>query len=186
MNERYELSIERIRDIVKENTVPVLYREYFQTVARFILEIDTIKKRLQEKPNCTLEEWEKENKSIYRDVTDNAYETSYANPAYAVAKFGEEIGRLLCFLYAEIRSEIPYVYEKRLEYLTICNELFIEIYNCFEGVETPDYEELHSIVYWYASDYCDVFVADRIEEQLNPKYSFATDIIMQSDLSDLR
>lgn len=186
MNERYELTIERIRGIVKEETVPVLYREYFQCVAEFILEIDAIRKRLQEKPNCTLEEWEQENTSIYRDITDSAYETSYANPTYAVLKFGEQIGRLLCFLYAEIRSEIPYVYEKRLEYLTICNELFVEIYNCFEGVEAPDYEELRSIVYWYASDYCDVFVADRVEEQLNPQYSFATDIIMQSDLMDLR
>ena len=86
-------------------------------------------------------------------------------PLLRKLKFGQQIGRLLCFLYAEIRSEIPYVYEKRLEYLTICNELFIEVYNCFEGVEVPDYEELRSIVYWYASDYCDVFVADRVEEQ---------------------
>ena len=48
MNERYELTIERIRGIVKEETVPVLYREYFQCVAEFILEIDAIRKRLQE------------------------------------------------------------------------------------------------------------------------------------------
>ena len=64
MNERYELTIERIRGIVKEETVPVLYREYFQCVAEFILEIDAIRKRLQDKPRCTLEEWQEENKSI--------------------------------------------------------------------------------------------------------------------------
>ena len=51
---------------------------------------------------------------------------------------------------------------------------------------TPDYKELKEIVYWYASDYCDVFVADRIEEQLNPECSFAADIVTKSNLNDLR
>jgi leucyl aminopeptidase (aminopeptidase T) len=64
--------------------------------------------------------------------------------------------------------------------------LFIEIYNCFESEEVPSYKELKEIIYWYASDYSDVFVADRIEEQLSPNCSFATDIVMNSDLSDLR
>ena len=43
MNERYELAIERIRSIVHEDTVASLYRDYFQKVAGFILEIDVIK-----------------------------------------------------------------------------------------------------------------------------------------------
>ena len=188
MNERYELAIERIRSIVHEDTVAPLYRDYFQKVAEFILEIDAIKNRLKKKLNaeCTLEELRSENENIYRDVTGEMYEESFANPAYAVRLFGKNFGQLLSFLYTEIRGEIPYVYEKRTEYLAICNELFIEIYNCFEGVEIPDYKELKSIVYWYASDYCDVFLADRIEEQLNPDVAFATDIIVNSDLTDLR
>ena len=187
MNERYELTIERIRAIVTEDTVNEKYRDYFQSVANFILEIDAIKNRLETKPNdiCTLEELKNENASIYRDVLSENYEMSFANPSYATAKMGEEIGQILSFLYAEIRSEIPYVYEKRLEYLTICNELFIEVYNCFEGVEEPDIEELKSIIYWYASDYCDVFMTDRIEEQVNPECRFATNIIMSSNLEDL-
>ena len=188
MRERYELTIERIRSIAKEKTVSASYRDYFQKVATFILEIEEIRKRLQKKPNksCTLKELQKENAHIYRDVMEENYEESYANPSYAVAQMGENLGRMLSFLYAEIRSEIPHVYEGRLEYLTICNELFIEVYNCFEGVETPDEKELKSIIYWYASDYCDVFVSERVKEQLDPECSFATDIIMQSDLTDLR
>ena len=186
MNERYELTIERIRSIADEETVAEVYRDYFQSVARFILDIYEIRERLFNQAECTLEELKQENERIYSDVTGANYDVSYANPAYAVAKFGEDIGRLLSLLYTEIRSEIPFVYEGKLECLTICNELFIEIYNCFEGVETPDYKELQNIVYWYASDYCDVFVADRVAEQLNPECSFATDIIMNSDLKDLR
>ena len=188
IRERYDLTIERIQSIVKEETVAPVYRSYFQLTAKFILEIDGILRRILTKPmeKCTLEELQKENTNIYSDIIGENYETSYANPSYAVMKLGEEMGRLLSFLYTEIRGEIAYAYEKRLLYLTICNELFIEIYNCFEGEETPNYKELKDILYWYASDYSDVFVADRLEEQLNPDCSFATDIIMNSDLSDLR
>ena len=187
MNERYELAIERIRAIVIEDTVNDKYRNYFQDVANFILDIDAIKERLETKPNvdCTLEELKNENENIYKDVLSENYEMSFANPSYAATKMGTEVGQILSFLYAEIRSEIPYVYEQRLEYLTICNELFIEVYNCFEGVKEPDIEELRSIIYWYASDYCDVFLTDRIEEQVSPECSFATDIVMNSNLNDL-
>ena len=186
--ERYMLSIERIRRITEEETTEVLYRDYFRKVSEFILKINEIRERMQDKPfeQCTLDELKKENESIYADVVGDQYDTSYANPAYAVSLFGEEIGQLLSFLYTELRGEIAYMYEQQVEYLAICNELFIEIYNCFEGTLTPDYKELKEIVYWYASDYCDVFVADRIEEQLNPECSFAADIVTKSNLNDLR
>lgn len=186
--ERYMLSIERIRRITEEETTEVLYRDYFRKVSEFILKINEIRERMQDKPfeQCTLDELKRENESIYADVVGDQYDTSYANPAYAVSLFGEEIGQLLSFLYTELRGEIAYVYERQVEYLAICNELFIEIYNCFEGTLTPDYKELKEIVYWYASDYCDVFVADRIEEQLNPECSFAADIVTKSNLNDLR
>lgn len=186
--ERYMLSIERIRRITEEETTEVLYRDYFRKVSEFILKINEIRERMQDKPfeQCTLDELKRENESIYADVVGDQYDTSYANPAYAVSLFGEEIGQLLSFLYTELRGEIAYVYEQQVEYLAICNELFIEIYNCFEGTLTPDYKELKEIVYWYASDYCDVFVADRIEEQLNPECSFAADTVTKSNLNDLR
>ncbi len=186
--ERYGLTMERIQRIVTEKTVALPYRSYFQMVAKFILQIDKIAKRIETKPfeKCTTLELHKENADIYQDVIGDNYEISYANPTYATAQLGKEIGQILSFLYSEIRGEIAYVYEKKTEYLAICNELFIEIYNCFECEEEPNIKELKEIIYWYASDYCDVFVADRLEEQLNPKCSFAADIIMNSDLTDLR
>lgn len=186
--ERYMLSIERIRRITEEETTEVLYRDYFRKVSEFILKINEIRERMRDKPfeQCTLDELKRENESIYADIVGDQYDTSYANPAYAVSLFGEEIGQFLSFLYTELRGEIAYVYEQQVEYLAICNELFIEIYNCFEGTLTPDYKELKEIVYWYASDYSDVFVADRIEEQLNPECSFAADIVTKSNLNDLR
>ena len=127
--ERYMLSIERIRRITEEETTEVLYRDYFRKVSEFILTINEILERIQNKPfaQCTVEELKEENQQIYADILGDQYETSYANPAYAVSVLGEEIGQLFSFLYTEIRGEIAYVYECRVEYLAICNELFIEI-----------------------------------------------------------
>ena len=76
------------------------------------------------------------------------------------------------------------MYEQKIEYLDILFELFVEIYNQFE--EGPVVKNVQDTIYWYASDYCDVFVADRILEQVDASRSFATDIIRKSDLTDLR
>ena len=78
------------------------------------------------------------------------------------------------------------MFEGKTEYLDILLELFLEIYGQFEEEEIPKEEQIKEIIYWYASDYCDVFVADRIREQIDPDCSFALNIICSSDLSDLR
>ena len=59
------------------------------------------------------------------------------------------------------------MFEGKTEYLDILLELFLEIYGQFEEEEIPKEEQIKEIIYWYASDYCDVFVADRIREQID-------------------
>ena len=186
IRERYDLTIDRIGRICMEKTVGEQFREYFQKTAEFILEIERIRKLIETGmwKQLSAEGKREENRKLYEDILPEQYAASYANPAYAVQKLGEEYGRILSFLYTEIRGEIIYAFEQKDLYLTICNELFIEIYNCFESVEQPAYEEIKEIVYWYASDYADVFVADRVREQIDPSLDFATTIIMQEDLSD--
>lgn len=186
IRERYDLTIDRIGRICMEKTVGQQFREYFQKTAEFILEIERIRKLIETGmwKRLSAEEKREENRKLYEDILPEQYAASYANPAYAVQKLGEEYGRILSFLYTEIRGEIIYAFEQKDLYLTICNELFIEIYNCFESAEQPAYEEIKEIVYWYASDYADVFVADRVREQIDPSLDFATTIIMQADLSD--
>ena len=186
IRERYELTIERIGRICTEETAGERFQEFFRTTSEFILGIDRIRQMVEEGTwkNLSVEEKEAENVKLYEDVLPENYESSYANPAYAVQMLGEEYGRLLSFLYTELRGEIVYAFEQKDLYLTVCNELFIEIYNCFEAEEAPSYDELKEIVYWYASDYADVFVADRIQEQIDPSLDFAKKIVMESDLSD--
>ena len=189
MEERYYLTLERIMKITEENTVKEPYQSYFRHVAEFLLRIHDIKdsRHTSARASMTKERLEEEMQMLYYDVLPQNYETSYANPEYAVRELGEELGAFLSALYTELRGDIGYVYEERYDYIVIGNELFIEIYNKFEEEETPSPESLKEIFYWYASDYCDVYAADRVVEQIDPEaYDFAVKRIMESDLTDLR
>lgn len=188
MEERYNLAVDRIGDIKEERTVDVKFRDYFVKVAEFIHLIDGTKKKIENHTfdGMQIEELAAWNKKLYSDILPEHYRESYANPDYAVAQLGEAYGSTLSVLYAEIRAAIVYVYEKKTEYLDILFELFIEVYNQFEEEEMPEPHVLKEILYWYASDYCDVFVADRIHEQVDATQSFAADLILGSDLADLR
>ena len=112
---RYELAIERIENIKGENTVSEKYRDYFRTLADFALLVDKLKEKIEngEYYKFSIEELECWNTHLYDDVLGEHYKTSYANPAFATEKFGIEYGRLLSFLYTELRGVIPYAFEKK-------------------------------------------------------------------------
>lgn len=187
IRERYVLSMERIRAMKEETAVSAPFYDYFQRTADFILEAadfaETIRLgRLEER---TLSELQEQNRRLYADIEGEAYKSSYANPAYAARLLGEEYGQILSFLYTEIRGMAAWAAEQRYEDLTMAAELFIEIYNGFEE-GLPSVKSLRQTIYWYVSDYCDVFIPQRIREQLDPSLSFARDIICGADLSDPR
>ena len=191
--QRHELAVGRLRGIVSEETVSERYRMYFQDVSLFLLELENVRRKVEsgEWDRYSTGEMHSLNEILYSDITEDRYGRSYANPAFAAENFGVEMGRLLSLLYAEMRSGIPYAFENRKDYLTILNELFIEVYNCFEQTfeerEEPQAKAIRDALYWYASDYCDVFLADRVMEQIDPGMtSFAADIIEHADLENDR
>ncbi len=187
IEERYGLAVERIREMKKEQTAKEPFTDYFHKMAEFILMIDEVRDKLAQGTywDRSREELAEENRRLYGDILPGAYEKSYANPSFAVRVLGDEYGQLLSFLYAELRGSIAYVFERRTEYLDILFELLIEIYNQFEEEARPYLGRIRDSIYWYASDYCDVFVADRIREQIDPEESFAADIIMKESLDNL-
>lgn len=187
VEERHELALERIGQFAGEETVEEPYRDYFRRTAEFILMIEEVfvMQKRGELEKLDLKAMEALNHRLYEDVLPGQYGESYANPAYAVARLGQDLGQYLSFLYTEIRGMIVYAFESRLADMTILEEVFIEAYNLFEG-ETPELKELKEILYYFVSDYCDVMLTYRVRETLDPSLDFAKSIIMDSDLSDLR
>lgn len=192
--ERYDLAMERIAGMVEElapgvdkAAVKEPYRGYFLQMARFVGQIEELA-RLQMRDELevlSLTELQKRNHDLYEDILPEQYENSYANPAWAVSQLGEEFGALLSAFYAQLREAIIFAYECRLTDITILCETLISIYCAFED-GMPSKKSIQDILYWFHSDYTDVTLTYRIREQLDPELSFAKDIILESDLSDLR
>lgn len=191
IKERYELMTERISMIPEEHAVPDVYQGYFSFVAHFIMLLDKVLKLTADGQIEKLSEEELEalNEELYVDITHENYVNSYCNPDYAVEKLAGEnpseqgIAQILSFLYYEIRGLIACAFEGRIVNITLFAELFMEIYSMFTfGVSEI---ELRNIIYSFEHDYAEYFMTCRIREQLDPVLSFATDIIMNSDLQDL-
>ncbi|MGN0290336.1 MAG: aminopeptidase [Lachnospiraceae bacterium] len=184
--ERHDLVMERIVQIEKEESVPKKYRDYFVKTAEFLRKIDETLKMAEDGSLDTepLEEAKKRNEGFYQDILEENYETSYANPAYAVSQLGEEFGGILSFLYTDLRACIGYAYEGRKEWITIFSELFVEIYGIFETDGEIDKKEVEQTIYWFYHDYSEIFVERNVAEMVDPSLEFFTKIVMESDLSD--
>lgn len=187
MKERYLLMKERIAQIQTEESVKQPYLDYFRKVAVFVAKLQETFElaELGKLSEESLEAAKERNRYFYQDILEENYETSYANPEYAVEKLGEEFGGILSFLYAELRGCIGYAYEKRLEELTIFCELFVEIYGVFVE-EQPDKREVEQTIYWFFHDYSEIFVERNVKEMIDPQLDFFADIVMNSDLSNPR
>ncbi len=196
LQERLELALLRIREIPGEDfqgAELLPWKEYFTTVAKFLLLIEDTRQFLEQgkQATATRKELQQRNRALYEDILPENYENSFANPAYAVKMLGEEFGVLVSFLYTEMRSLIGFTYEGRLDELVIRMELFSEVYAAFvyeqqENHKLPTYAAIREILYWFVSDYADVAAEERVREKVCPENNFAAAILRTADFMDLR
>ena len=203
LEERYALSMERIRQIETDGTVSAPFADFFERTAAFIVRMDDIRQQLSKEQGQFFEAPAKEqgqkkeegpsltelaarNREMYEDILPENYGSSYANPAFAVSALGEELGRGLSSLAFQMRSVIGYFYDGFTEAALIHLELFLEVYNRFEISPLPDGRELQRMLQMFACDSCDVLTALRVRQSVDPDAGIARRIVMESDLSDLR
>ena len=183
LKERYDLAKDRIVEICTETTVKPDFLDFFQNMAAFLEKTAVILERDEEK--FSIEELQKENTELYKELFPQNYTHCYGNPAYAEEKLGE-YGRAFTFLYAELRGAIAYAYEKKIWDYTVTAELFLEVYAAFENGELPSVKNVEDMLRSYVNDYCQDMMEQRIAEAVDPQLDFAVRIVMDSDLSDLR
>lgn len=188
IKERYDIAIERIKEIITEDTVEEKFLPYFVAAAQFILKIDNLLGLIESKKieKLTLEQLTALNKDLYEDETEIVYGKCFANPKFAVEKLGEEYGQLLCYVFTANRNMISNAFQGKLEEITLRMELLIEIYNQFEDRENLTKKSIHDMIYSFEKDNSEIFMTNRIDEIINPENDFAVKIVMESDLEDLR
>ncbi len=184
--ERWQLASERIKEIAKAPEVEGALGVYFQKTADFLLLAqkawDQVKSGALKR--ASLEELKEWNQILYADLIGDAYEKSFANPAYAVRELTKDYGQLLSFVYTELRGMIVYAYEQRQEEMLLYMELFLQLHSAFTADELPKKEQLWQDVYWFISDNSDIIVTRRVREQVDSSLSFLRDIIMEADLGN--
>ena len=186
--ERYEIATSRIREMINEDTVSEPFKSFFCKASEFICKIDDLNSIIKsgEINDFSLDRLKELNKSLFEEIYSENYEESFANPEYAVKTLGEEYGKILCYIYTKNRGMIRNVYMGRLEEVVLQMELFTQIYNYFEDVEQLEYDNVYETVYSYEKDNTEIFTDLMIEDRINPDNKFAVDIVMNSDLNDLR
>ncbi len=193
--ERYELSTNRIGEIVNEELLSEPYLEYFQKTSAFLVGLVKIYELKSKNELCklTTEEAAGLNRELYEDIIGGNYEKSYANPEYCFGISSDngcnpKVWSYLCFIYAELRALIPYAYEGRADILVPFFELFIEVYCIFMNFPSDAAleEELKEAIYWFERDSLDFLVRDEVTRKLDPDRDFAVRIIKEADLLDTR
>ena len=192
MEERFELAAERVKQVSREHETAEPFRSFFAETADYVAVMIEEYRWIAGGGlrRADLQELERHNEICHIDLLGRNYETSWANPAWAVKQLGEKFGQLLCAVSAELHSLTAFVYEQDLEALTIRIELFLEIYCAFvdaaQEKAEPDYEQIREIFYWFASDYAELTAEHAVAGSVDWEKDFAKKIVMESDISDIR
>lgn len=212
LEERMELVMGRIAEIANGASETGIYASYFKTVANYLLLLYEVieytkENKIDKMPIAQAKEL---NYRLFEDIFEKAYQTSYANPTYAVKKLGKESGQLLGALYYKIRGCRLSAFEGSMEFTCIYAELFVEVFSYFKEAcvykEVTEADSEHSFysridgkdvcsdkvelylvkdaIYSFMHDYTEVFDDDHIARLVNPDYDYHYDILMDGDLSN--
>ena len=107
LEERYQLAVERIREIPGELSGGQILKDnwaaYFLKLSGWIIKADDFRTwmKTHDWKERNLEEWKEFYKEIYEPVM-GGYDRGFADPDYCVRCFGKEYGPLLSFLASEV------------------------------------------------------------------------------------
>lgn len=174
IEERYKLAMERIRGFAGEDMG--IYTDYVRQTAHLF-------ELMAEKISGTASDLIALNGQLYQDVAGDAYETSYANPAYAVKQFGRRTGQYLCWFHTRCRDAIIPAFEKEIDEVTIRMELFLQAVSVLTTEEETD-RCLKETMYYFVHDYDEEFMEKNIRQMLCPDQTLVYDLVMNSDLQD--
>ena len=174
VEERFRLCMERICGLASEDMG--IYTDYIHQSAGLF-------RRMAELFEETAPDYARLNRQFYQDVKGSAYDTSYANPAYAVKRFGEKTGQYLCWFYTKCREAIIPAYEKEFYEVTIRMELFLQAVTVLQTEEDTE-RCLKETMYYFVHDYDEERMETNIRRMLCPEKSLVYDIVMNSDLKD--
>ncbi len=145
----YKAALGQVESMVVETEGKDGYGDYFYKLGEFILMVAGHEEAISQPDFYTEQPFEvlKElNKGLYEDILPDNYDSSYGNPAYAVAKFGKEIGQVLTALYGFVRDLVPSAYEHKLFDMAHTIELVNKCYTYVKDAENVQVDTLIAFI----------------------------------------
>lgn len=163
--ERFELVRERIRLIPLEKEIEEPYGTYFKTMSIFI---DQMAQLYECCANGTYHMCSLREKERWSFLCAKGEQKKYEKEEIAKQLLGEEFGAIFSFLTREWKALYTYAIQQNLYCFMIYMELYMELYTIFEDSakeqERVPYKRVKEALYWFFSDYSDVFIPMRIKE----------------------
>lgn len=178
----------KLKGISEKNTLGnEALNNFFSHTANKIQDLYNLKETLTKEyfETKSLEELKALNAELFAEVMPQAYVNSYANPSYAVKVLGEGVGQALSYLYSKVRASIREAFKGDLKGLNLTTEMFLKLYDELSSKEESEEIIQATIKSVLMQNIKEVVKATSFKYHLKNE-AFYTDIIFNSDLSDLR
>lgn len=158
--------------------------EYINGLEKLVTKYSALEKEINEQyfENRSFEELKRENHEMYKELLGEAYENSFANPAYTGNIFGDELGKLLSAIYSDYRNLIAFAFHHETHKIELYNALFVEIKEAYE-TNKFNYEEIKNIYVGFNKKNREIVVNSAYENNYT-KYAKTHQIISDIDLSN--
>ncbi len=179
--------ITKIKTIINATNSEISTHDFVKQVGEKIIKFTDLEKELSHQYflDRSIEELKEDNFKMYEELVGDNYETSYANPEYAVKTFGKELGQLLSAIYSNYRAFIKYAFEHNTSAIERYSKLFIEISTVLSNEEKP-YELVLKLYREFKIEYANLDAKEGIKNVMDPKSCFANLVIPRQDLNDLK
>jgi len=163
------------------------YRNFFARTGEFILRMAKLEKELDSRyfARKSLEELKRENQVFFNELLKKNYKRSYANPTYCVEVFGNEYGQLISYFYLIFRKYIRFAFEHRIYKMYEYNKLFADTFNYIRKRKL-DYKALKKIIVGPPKKDKTKDIVIDLKQKFDKEFRFLKDIVMKSNLKDLR
>lgn len=185
---KYNETIKAIKALYEEiKECEGTFKPVLQAIAEKILAADKFKEGYNDNyfKYHDIRELRNFNDSVYDELKPENYETSFANPAYAVAQYGDKIGQLISAIYIGYRAYVSHIVNFDIHELAKKNQLFLDIVTSMKA-EKKDYDSLFAI---YKNFITNVSMEEKelsIRDTFDPNnYSFGK-IVLEANLKDVR
>jgi hypothetical protein len=164
------------------------FYSFFNHTAKFILKLGRYEEALSIDYfyGKSFEALLTENHELFLEILGENYETSYANPACCVKKFGSRMGSLVSYFYTLYRTYIIYTFSHKRFKMEEYNRLFIEVYRYIQGTGIIDYTQLKKMITSLRMKDKSGEIYYRFNLEYSKDFRYYQDIVEKSDLSDLR